>query len=57
MGTQTAKTSRPDRDFDEMREEVLHELQDGGIADIPQEEIDYISNEIIMPHQKKSNLH
>jgi hypothetical protein len=24
-----------------------------GIADIPQEEIDYISNEIIMPHQKK----
>ena len=57
MGTQTAKTSIPDRDFDEMREEVLHELQDGGIADIPQEEIDFIGREIAMPHQKKNNPH
>ena len=56
MGTHNAKSSIPDRDFDEMREEVLHELQDGGIADIPQEEIDFIGREIAMPHQKNNHI-
>jgi len=38
--------------FEEMREEVLHTLQDGGIGDISQEYMDLIGDEIVKPQKK-----
>ena len=49
---ENVKISNKTRDFEEMRKEILHTLQDGGIADIPQEYLDFIGNEIDIPQQK-----
>lgn len=38
--------------FEEMHEEVLHTLQDGGIGDISQEYMDLIGDEIVKPQKK-----
>ena len=53
---ENVKISNKTRDFEEMRKEILHTLQDGGIADISQAYIDFIANEIDKPQSinKKS---